>query len=100
MTHEELDMHQIPTALAARAMNVSIKSIHSWFLAGKLEGEQTVSGRLWVTVGSCRALIRERRGLNSLAEADFDHILMAGELPESPFTRIRGEAREKAVSCA
>jgi len=104
MTREELDMEQIPAALAARAMNVSVKSIHSWFGGDKLAGEQTVSGRLWVTVGSCRALIRERRGPNSMAEQDFDHILNSEGIPPSPFPKDRPQGRlqprRDVISCA
>jgi hypothetical protein len=100
MGREELDMHQIPPSLAAKAMKVSNSSIHHWLLTGELKGEQTVSGRWWVFVVSCRAFIRRKRGEGSKEEADFDAVLSRGPLPRSPFPLNSPLEREEVVSCA
>lgn len=87
MEQEDLEERLIPAQKAAEAMNVSRKSIHAWFAGEELKGEQTTTGRLWVTAGSCRALIRKRRGgPGSAAEAFFDQYLRRGKLPVSPFS--------------
>lgn len=100
MEREELDMYQIPPSVAARAMKVSISSIHLWLTTGELKGEQTLSGRWWVFVASCRSFIRKRKGANSRDEADFDTVLNATTLPRSPFPLNAAQAREEVVSCA
>jgi hypothetical protein len=100
MGREELDMHQIPPSLAAKAMKVSNSSIHYWLSTGELKGEQTVSGRWWVFVVSCRAYIRRKKGPNSREEADFDAALNRVRLPQSPFPLNTPSEREEVVSCA
>ncbi|HVA88656.1 MAG TPA: hypothetical protein VNL71_02330 [Chloroflexota bacterium] len=92
-------MHQIPAQLAARAMGVPPRTLNYWLESGELTGEQTLTGRWWVLVGSCRALIRKRKGPNSREEANFDTILMKGELPTSPFP-IAQEDEKQAMLCS
>lgn len=100
MGHEELDMHDIPPSLAARAMGVSVRTVHMWLAEGEIKGDQTPTGRWWVSVKSCRARIRKTNGLNSRAESNFDHVLMEGELPKSPFAHDPVDVEEEAVSYA
>lgn len=99
MEREELDKHWLPASWAAEAMKVSNKSIHLWFAANELEGDQTTTGRLWVTAASCRALIRKRRGVvDSSAEEYFDQYLRNKEkMPISPFSMPRVKPADQRV---
>jgi hypothetical protein len=85
MNEEELNMHEIPAPLAARAMGVPLRTVHFWLTTGELAGSQTITGRWWVPVGSCRELIRRRAKDGGRTEARFESTLRAGELPVSPF---------------
>ena len=90
MTQQELDMQYIPPKLAAQAMATPLRTIYEWINTGELQEKRTLSGRRWVLVGSCRALIRKRAGDNPEFEAHFDRILREVELPKSPFTSSDG----------
>ena len=85
MSGKEIDMHEIPAPLAARAMGVPLRTVHFWLTTGELAGSQTITGRWWVPVGSCRDLIRRRAKDGGRTEARFDGILRTGDLPTSPF---------------
>jgi len=100
MGHEELDEHDIPLKLAARALGVSPRTLLDWLSNGDIKGEQTTNDRWWLKVSDCREFIRNKRGPGSRAEAMFDAVLMTGELPPSPFKLPEVKPDAKAMICS
>lgn len=97
MGHEELDEHEIPLRLAARALGVSSRTVGEWIANGDLKAEQTTVGRWWLKVADCRAFLRGRCGPNSRAEQVFDAVLLTGDLPPSPFTLPEVQIRDRGM---
>lgn len=100
MGHTELDEHDIPLKLAARALGVTTRTLLDWLANGDIKGSQTTADRWWLKVADCRAYIVSKRGENSRAEEVFDAVLLTGEIPPSPFKlpEASADTREMVAS--
>lgn len=82
-------MQWIPAPLAARALDVPLRTVHFWIDHSILEGRATMTRRRWVKVASCRTLIQERMEDEGSKEERFDNVLTSKPLPAIPADILR-----------
>ena len=76
------DSLEIPASVAAKALDMSVRTMNYWLTEGEVKGFQKISGRWWTTVGELRRVIAERGQVGTRTESHFERYLEEKIIPK------------------